>query len=342
MHAEWKFDVGFASNGRRSVQRLQLGRRFSVQDDSAFRTIQRWKRGRRDPQLDLLQLPDGVAAYSAAKEVDARHDELAKASGMMVDSFRSAPNAHLLSWEKRARQLAAAHSVHFASLSQSVAVASSLHFEVSGLVSTTRRWERHMLQLSWLTDQHSNDEYDIYHRLRRVQFELLALSVNQCSVLEMWDGDTEAAMRRNEEAYKEAVRAEERDRQEAVRAKERDREEAVRARKRDRERARRGGLKGGRLAVLPTCDGQYHCVVCPYVASNPEQFRSHVRQKHGKTHQQRAEAERGRFKGREFNVHGASQYAMCVCADGACCVVGTEDWVRALAAQEWQAALGLQ
>jgi uncharacterized protein (AIM24 family) len=36
MHAEWKFDVGFASNGRRSVQRLQLGRRFSVQDDSAL------------------------------------------------------------------------------------------------------------------------------------------------------------------------------------------------------------------------------------------------------------------------------------------------------------------
>jgi hypothetical protein len=112
--------------------------------------------------------------------------------------------------------------------------------------------------------------------------------------------------------------------------------------KRERERARQCGApkKGGKEVVLLACDTQYHCVLCPpdtpYVASNAEQFRSHMRRKHGNS----AEAERGRFRGRERNADGAQHYALCVCANGAC-AVGTQDWVRHPDAAAWQASLGL-
>jgi hypothetical protein len=197
------------------------------------------------------------------------------------------------------------------------------------------QWARHMLVLSCLTDQYCRgvvEQWSIgplvfvegtYYRLRRIQCKLLAMSAAERSVLEMCASDVEGAMRRNAEAYSQTQRAEMRAKDTARRA-----------------RYRAGRKKGGKVVVLPACDATYRCVLCPsdapYVGSSPEQLRSHMRRKHSKS----VEAGRGRYRGRERNVDGARQYALCVCA-GACCVAGTEDWVRAPAAQEWQAALGL-
>jgi hypothetical protein len=330
MYAEWKLDVGITSAIR------------SAHNFAGHRVVARWERSRRDPRLDLLELPDGVDVYSAAKArmetlgSDARHDELAKADGLMVNSFMTAPNEHLLSWEQRARALAA---------SQSVDAADGLNREDPALILTTHRWERHMLQLSWLTDQFCHDlqrYWDLYLGLRRLQFKLLAMADTQRSVLERCDGDTEAAMRRNKEAWEAvrvrywgAVRSGELAKEEAVRVAKRSREEAVCVAKRDRERARRSGsLVGGRLAVLPACTGQYRCVICSYVAPNRKLCSQHVRRKHDSV-----EAKRSRFVGREKNAHGARQYALCVCSADGPCTAGTKDWVRHPDAPAWQASL---
>jgi hypothetical protein len=81
---------------------------------------------------------------------------------------------------------------------------------------------------------------------------------------------------------------------------------------------------------------KFVCLVCTYVANNPEQFRSHVRQKHRKS----VEAERGRFTGCEWNAEGARQYALCVCsADGTRCTASTQQWARDPAAHAWQDSL---
>eukprot|EP01047_Picozoa_sp_COSAG01_P026731 COSAG01_NODE_1733_length_9368_cov_6.908620_2_plen_835_part_00 len=420
LFAEWQLDMGITT--------AKVGRLHYAGD----LVVARWKRNRRDPHLDLLELPDGVAAYSAAKEADARHDDLARADGMMANPFTSAPNEHLSSWEQRARE-SAKH--------QPAEVATDQNDDDSGLMLTTYQWERHIRQLSRLTDQYCCDALDspppppppppltqqqqaqqqaqekewcrrpqqqelelrikdysryidvldrklgapvgsvrvaaapsllsrpasaaaagrqrgappnhcdqlrdpamseLYYRLRRVQFRLLAMPHTRRSVLERCGGDTEEGMRRNKEEYWAAYARD----QELIREDEEWIRETVRREKRERERARCGGDPGGygQRAVLPACDTQYHCVVCPYVASNPEQFRGHVRQKHNKTRHQRAAAERGRFKGRVRNEHRVRQYALCVCGgdgDGACRNEDEERWVRDPAAHEWQAALGL-
>ena len=128
---------------------------------------------------------------------------------------------------------------------------------------------------------------------------------------------------------------------------------AVLRAERDMMRARRGGLKGGNQAFLPACNHNYYCTKCAcpvYVASNREQLRSHIRQKHNGSlsleHDPSRPVTRARpvvmaqFRGREKNVTGAYQYALCVCS-GARCGSSTQQWVRDPAAHAWQASLEL-
>jgi hypothetical protein len=139
--------------------------------------------------------------------------------------------------------------------------------------------------------------------------------------------------------------------------------------KRDRayERRRQRGLKGGQHAVLPACDTRHHCVICragqkSYIATNVEQLRGHMRQKHPEAYVVEAgrmkahhcwtsfalsnccAARHGppstRFVGRVSNEDGARQYALCVCSgDGQHCDVDRDTWQRDPIAAAWQAQL---
>jgi hypothetical protein len=273
-------------------------------------------------QVRSIYYADGeFRAFHGADKVQLRcyaADDAVKlvVAALVAKVAQTAVAQELASWEERARGLATGPSAD-------VGVATPL--------SKSSQWARHMLVLSCLTDQYCRGVIEqwsigplvlvegLYHRLRRIQCKLLDMPAAQRSVLQMCASDVEGAMRQNAEAYSQTLRVE----------------------KRDSDRRRRfAGLKGGKQVVLPACDTRYHCVLCPsdgpYVASNPEQLRSHMRRKHGNS----AEAERGRFRGRERNADGARQYALCVCVHSTCCAVGTLDWVRHPAASAWQASLG--
>eukprot|EP01047_Picozoa_sp_COSAG01_P045926 COSAG01_NODE_4269_length_5195_cov_11.029435_2_plen_746_part_00 len=187
------------------------------------------------------------------------------------------------------------------------------------LVVTTK-WEHHMIKIALLIDIYSCDDFPhkapyrrpykielrercqfryIMERLQSTAYKLLALSQSQRVALETI-GDVE-------ERYSQGVRERA--------AKKRERAHVL---ERNRFRARRGGLKGGNQAFLPACNHHYYCTkcVCPvYVASNREQLRSHIRQKHNGSLSQEHDPSRpvtrarpvvmAQFRGREKNVTGA-------------------------------------
>jgi hypothetical protein len=123
------------------------------------------------------------------------------------------------------------------------------------------------------------------------------------------------------------------------------------AQARQRYRRNTGGLKG-RRALLPACDGGFHCAVWWFdvegaaarmvkkrktAKPNPkEQLRGHVRTHH-------ANSDLACFMGTSKNQLGHMHYGLCVCQKTPCVYTGPtrdgEVWVRHPDAHDWQAQL---
>jgi hypothetical protein len=103
--------------------------------------------------------------------------------------------------------------------------------------------------------------------------------------------------------------------------------------------------KGGQVAVLPACDGRFHCGACwaarerdlrrpPYVRSERSQLSDHIRRACEYT-----DGVAKSFRGHVMAPDGCRRhYALCVCGLVRCAAVA-EAWVRHLGAADWQSAL---
>jgi hypothetical protein len=195
-------------------------------------------------------------------------------------------------------------------------------------------WARHMTVLSNLIHcerpnaactvaaaQHARDQ------MQRVRLQLLSMTGNERKALDQRSiEDIDRLVRESHQRYLQKTAQE---RQDGLK------------KKRDEMRDRRGGLKGGQLAVLPACNRSFVCALCRAVVPSRDALRSHVRRQHpGKP------VEQTRFKGRITTADGRWQYGFCVCTHGAqcdavACDLVVDQWVRDPAAQAWQAALEL-
>jgi hypothetical protein len=109
--------------------------------------------------------------------------------------------------------------------------------------------------------------------------------------------------------------------------------------------AKRRQRKGGQVAVLPACDGRFHCGACwaarerdlrrpPFVRSERRQLRHHIRRACEFT-----DGVAKLFRGRVMAPDGCRRhYALCVCGLARCAAL-VEAWVRHPGAADWQSRL---
>ena len=154
---------------------------------------------------------------------------------------------------------------------------------------------------------------------------------------------TERQARRAEEGQHRRKLTEQQARRRARRAEEeqRRRERAERLTR----NAKRRQQKGGQVAVLPACDGRFHCGACwaarerdlrrpPFVRSERRQLRHHIRRACEYT-----DGVAKSFRGRVMAPDGCRRhYALCVCGLARCAALA-EAWVRHPSAADWQSAL---
>jgi hypothetical protein len=108
---------------------------------------------------------------------------------------------------------------------------------------------------------------------------------------------------------------------------------------------RPGGLKGRQVAVLPACNGTFPCLACKrqgndYAASNREQLRSHMRQKHPESRNVFCMKQ---FTGHMRDAEDRKQYGQCVCGSASCVYTGAQSagdvWVQHPEVTTWQATV---